>query len=202
MPHPELHFATELFFVYLQKNEIKMRIAVYCSSRENLPELWQLSARAVGTWIGNNGAELIYGGVDLGLMHCVADATKNAGGRVTGVVPLRRADLAFPGNDLNIPAAELADRKNTMQLLADVFVVLPGGYGTLDEFASAFAYINFGALSHKHIVLFNPDGLFDHLMAQLREMIRHGLMEPELLESIIMPRTIAQLTRSLDKLKK
>ena len=185
----------------LRKNQQTMRIAVYCSSRDNLPSQWRESAAAVGRWIGENGSELVYGGVDLGLMHTVADATRTAGGRITGVVPLRRADMAFAGNDVNIPTAELTDRKNVMQLLADVFVVLPGGYGTLDEFASAFAYINFGSLNHKQIVLFNPDGLFDHLVAQLNVMVERGLMSASLIDSLTVARDTDELLSALDNLK-
>lgn len=178
-----------------------MRIAVYCSSFDNLPPSWQESARAVGDWIGANHAELVYGGVDLGLMHTVAEATKAAGGAVCGVVPLRRADHAYPANDVNIMAAGLTDRKNTMQLLADVFVMLPGGYGTLDEFASAFAMINFSNLSHKRIVMFNPDGLYDHLLAQLDVMVERGVMNPSRMAPLHVATTVAELTQTLDKIK-
>ncbi len=178
-----------------------MRIAVYCSSTDNLPDLWQESARAVGRWIGANGAELVYGGIDLGLMRVVAETARMTGGKVTGVVPLRRAGMAYKGNDVDIQSADLSERKHVMQLLADVFVVLPGGYGTLDEFASAFAAINFCNLTHKRVVLFNPDGLYDHLISQLRVMIDRGLMHPGRLGVLAVVTTVDELVSVLDSFK-
>lgn len=176
-----------------------MNIAVYCSSAANLPSEWIEAARTVGNWIGRHGASLVYGGVDVGLMRATAEACKIAGGTVVGVVPSRRNPLASHLNDVKVPASDLNDRKGVMQLLADLFVVLPGGYGTLDEFSTSFSYINFTRRRDKRIILHNPDGLYDPLLAQLRMMVDRGLMSADALDILDISRTLPELEGALDR---
>lgn len=170
-----------------------MRIAVYCSSKDHLPESWREAARITGDTIGNLGATLIYGGVDAGLMAETAKAAKIAGAKIVGIVPHRRFKDASPLNDMQVPTSDLNDRKGTMQLLADFFVVLPGGYGTLDEFSTSFSYINFNDVPTKQIILHNPDGLYDHLLEQLKKMASLGLMNPLSLDVIRVTSTPDEL---------
>lgn len=175
-------------------------ITLYCSSTSPLPHHWEEAARAVGTWIGEHHARLVYGGVAKGLMEIAARACKDAGGKIVGVVPGRRYGLASDLTDVRIPTSELNERKTIMQLLADVFVVLPGGYGTLDELASAFAYINFTNQNSKHIILHNADGIFSPFLEQLRVMAAAGVMNPALAENIHITSSIDQLIEALEKL--
>lgn len=175
-----------------------MKIAVYCSSVENLPASWVEGAVVTGRWIATHGAQLVYGGVDAGLMTDTARACKEAGGTVVGVVPWRRADRASSLNDVRVPASDLNDRKGVMQLLADAFVVLPGGYGTLDEFATSFGYINFTHHRDKCIILYNPDGLYDHLLAQLHTFIEKGLMDADRMDILTVVSTPEELVQALD----
>ncbi|MCH5221402.1 MAG: TIGR00730 family Rossman fold protein [Muribaculaceae bacterium] len=176
-----------------------MKIVVYCSSVDNLPDAWQEATRAVGHWIGQNGAQLIYGGVDSGLMHTVALATKEAGGKVVGIVPARRRALASPLNDEKVPTSDLNERKSIMQMLGDAFVVLPGGYGTLDEFMTSFSYLNF-TMQRKPIIIHNADGIFDHVLAHLKLMAERGLMPAECLEILTETHTTDQLVDALNSL--
>ena len=176
-----------------------MKIAVYCSSTEDLPQAWQDAARAVGHWIGSHNLQLVYGGVDAGLMRVVAEACKSAGGTVVGVVPNRRANMESPFNDLSVPTADLNDRKRVMQLLADTVVILPGGYGTLDEFATSFAYINFTLQRNKRLILFNSDGIYDPLLAQLQLMIDRGLMSADRMEVLNVANNTDELIDILDR---
>jgi len=156
-----------------------MNIALYCSSKDQLPEVWQQAAAAFGRWMGRHKATLVYGGVDRGLMRIAAAAAHASGATVTGVVPARRRTLTSPVNDITLPVLDLAERKATIELLADAFVVLPGGYGTLDELASAFARLNFTGAA-KPIFILNHDGLYDPLLEQLHLMTARGLMDPAL----------------------
>ncbi|MDO4319974.1 MAG: TIGR00730 family Rossman fold protein [Bacteroidales bacterium] len=176
-----------------------MNIAVYCSSASDLPAAWTDAAAEVGRWIGRHGASLVYGGVDAGLMRVTAEACKRAGGTIVGVVSSRRIPMASPLNDVKVPASDLNDRKGVMQLLADAFVVLPGGYGTLDEFSTSFSYINFTRRRDKRIILHNPDGLYDHLLAQLHAMVDRGLMSPDALDILDVTDTVAALVAALDR---
>ena len=173
-------------------------VAVYCSAVNDLPEHWQEGARVTGRWIGGRKATLVYGGVGAGLMTEVARSTHEAGGRVVGVVPTRRREWASEYNDIVVPTSDLNERKGTMQLLADAFVVLPGGYGTLDEFSTSFSYINFTDQPDKHIVLYNPDGLYDPLLEQLRRMVDARLLRPMALDILTVVTEPGGIAQALD----
>lgn len=178
-----------------------MRIAVYCSAASELPERWHNDAAALGSWIGRNGDELVYGGVEAGLMKTVANATAAAGGRVTGVVPSRRAHMAGRQLTTHIRTSDLSERKRIMLNLADVFVALPGGYGTLDEVATTFAHLNFTG-RRTPVILCNSDGVFTPLLEQFQTMIKLGLMRPEMLRKLLVTDNIDEVIQILDKLKK
>lgn len=178
-----------------------MKIAVYCSGTDNLPERWQQGAALTGTMIGRAGAQLVYGGVDSGLMRIVARAAHDAGAKIIGIVPSRRKELASPLNDIHIPTGDLSDRKGIMQTLADAYVVLPGGYGTIDELMSAFSNINFTGRTTP-IVIYNPDGVFDNLLAQLQHTAALGLMRSNCLDIITETNTVDQLTAALGTILK
>lgn len=176
-----------------------MKIAVYCSSADNLPDTWVAGAMATGEWIARNHADMVFGGVDAGLMTITARACKEAGGNVVGIVPWRRADIASQFNDVRISAADLNERKAMMQLLADAFVVLPGGYGTLDEFATTFSYINFTHHRDKRIIVFNPDNLFDCLLQQLKVFVDKGVMTADRLDILDVVTTPQGIIEALDR---
>ena len=178
-----------------------MRIGVYCSVASALPEKWIADARTFGVWIGKHGIELVYGGVNAGLMATIADAAKSAGSKIVGVVPVRRFDCEWPHNDIRIPAADLCERKNTILMLSDAFVVFPGGYGTLDELISTFAHLNFTE-QHKPLIVYNADGIFDPFMQQLNLFVEYGLMKAEALGLLQTVRTVDELTETLEAIQK
>lgn len=185
----------------MKKNEHTKHVAVYCSAASGLPAQWIDAARQVGRVIGELDATLVYGGVDAGLMREVAEAVKATGtGKVVGVVPARRAALACKLNDLRIDTDGLDDRKAAMQEMADVFVVLPGGYGTLDELTGAMAYLRFNEVSGKKILLYNPDGLYDSLLALFETLISRGVMNRACLDDLVVIETTNQLIATLRQL--
>lgn len=141
-------------------------IVVYCSSREKLPQEYKDCATMLGEWIGRNGHNLVYGGVHAGLMKDTAQAVHNTGGRVIGVIPemflYRRSEL----NDELITTANLNDRKAVMIEKGDVYVVLPGGIGTLDEWVATLSH-NLSAGNNKKQLIVNMNGVFDWQIKQL-----------------------------------
>lgn len=175
-----------------------MKIVVYCSAAAGLPASWTDAATRVGFWAGLHGASLVYGGVDAGLMKTTALAAKKAGAKIVGVVPARRRNVESPLNDTTITVCDLNDRKATMQVLGDIFVVLPGGYGTLDEFASTFSYLSFTE-QEKPIILCNSDGIYQPLLDQLDLMARTGLIAPGKLDKIMVADSTDDLETALDK---
>lgn len=174
-----------------------IKIVVYCSSVEDLPQYWQESAVVTGRWIGSHGGQLIYGGVNSGLMRITAQAAKEAGANVVGIVPARRRAQASPLNDTVVPTSDLNDRKGVMQMLGDIFVILPGGYGTLDEFTTSFSYLNF-TRAKRPMIIYNIDGIFDPLLSQLNLMADKGLMPRENLDILTVASTVEELSKALD----
>jgi uncharacterized protein (TIGR00730 family) len=177
-----------------------MNIAVYCSAAEGLSSNWQEAAQMVGQWIGRHNATLVYGGVDAGLMRVISHAVKEYGGNVVGIIPTRRFRSISKYNDINIATTDLHDRKAKLQILADIYIVLPGGYGTLDEFASTFSYINFTEQANKHIIIYNHAHLYDYLLQQLKLMVDKGLMRRKCLDTIHVAETTEQLITTLNNL--
>lgn len=175
-----------------------MNVVVYCSAAESLPEIYRQAAQAVGKWIGEHGAQLVYGGVHAGLMRETAQATHNAGGKVVGVVPSRKRHVASELNDVMVPTADLNHRKNAMQMLGDVFVVLPGGYGTLDELCTAFGYLSFTS-QERPIIIYNPDGIYKHFFALLDDMAARNVLRVDRSKILFEAKTITQLTDYLTK---
>lgn len=147
-----------------------MRIAVYCSSRDDLHNDYVTVAQALGEWIGGNGHTLVYGGVKAGLMHTVAQAVSDGGGQIVGVVPERFAHRADPLVQTCIFSTDLGDRKTIMMEQADVFVVLPGGLGTLDEWISTLSQLTVSPDDYRRIIVVNVNGLFNETIAQLSQL--------------------------------
>ncbi|MGN0223447.1 MAG: TIGR00730 family Rossman fold protein [Muribaculaceae bacterium] len=177
-----------------------MKIALYCSAKEHLPQQWIDCARALGRFIATEHHTLVYGGVDAGLMAVAAQATAELHGRIVGVVPRRRADRICRFNSETIHTADLSERKRIMMLLSDIFVVLPGGYGTLDELATTFSHISFTSATSKHIILVNIDGIFSPLLEQLRLMAKHGLADAKMLKFMSVVESEDQLIEELNRL--
>ncbi len=145
-----------------------MNIAVYCSSRSDLEERYIMAATALGEWIGRNGHTLVYGGSNAGTMHTLAQAAHDAGASITGVIPQCFAKRADTLVDTLIPTTDLAERKSRMIALADLFVVLPGGIGTIDEWISTLTHLVVAGDTATRIVVVNIGGIFNDMLAQLQ----------------------------------
>lgn len=163
---------------------MSMRIAVYCSARQDIRPEYQEAATIIGRLIGTGGHTLIYGGLALGLMDTVSRSTKENGGKVVGIVPVTRTISIADVNDETILVADLNERKAKMITLADAFIALPGGYGTLDELMSTLAFLKFTSNDTKPIIVANIGGLFTPLVQQLRHLCSLGLMENSILQRI------------------
>jgi hypothetical protein len=152
-----------------------MRIAVYCSARQNIPQAFLDDATAFGKWIGENGHTLVYGGLAYSMMRDVAQACADAGGKVIGLVPQSRIADQHPANTVNIHVETLHERKQMMEENADVFVALEGGIGTLDEVFSAISSTMFFH-ENKHLYLLDRDGLYQPLHTMIQNMEQLNLV--------------------------
>jgi uncharacterized protein (TIGR00730 family) len=141
------------------------RIAVFCGSRSGVNPQHLQAAQALGAQLAQRGIGLVYGGAQLGLMGAVAEGALGGGGQVIGVMPgfLHRAERLHPGvQDMRVVDSMHA-RKALMADLADAFVALPGGYGTLDELFEIVTW-SFLQLHSKPVGLLNSGGYFDAML--------------------------------------
>ncbi len=137
-------------------------------------------ARSVGAGLAARGIGVVYGGGRVGLMGAVADSALAAGGEVIGVIPRRLVDreLAHPGlTELHV-VGSLHERKARMAELADGFIALPGGLGTLEELAEVASWAQL-ELHDKPIGLLGRDGYWDPLLAWLDHAVAEGFVAPE-----------------------
>ena len=145
--------------------------------------------------MGKEGHALVYGGVNCGLMECVAKAVHEAGGLTMGVIPqiVEKNGRISQYVDVEILCDNLSDRKQLMQDKSDVFIALPGGIGTLDEIFSMAASATIG-YHQKQVILYNMKGFWDGLVAMLDDLHTHGVTRKQW-------RTYIQVANSLDDIK-
>ncbi|ENV00566.1 TIGR00730 family protein [Acinetobacter variabilis] len=140
-------------------------IAVFCGSAMGNSKNFKEQAQALGESIANRGITLVYGGGRAGLMGVVADSALNAGGTVIGVIPqnLVDAELAHPLlTELHV-VKNMHERKTKMSDLADAFIALPGGVGTLEEIFEQLTWGQLG-LHQKPCAFLNIHGFYDELL--------------------------------------
>ncbi len=149
----------------------KKKIAVYCSSASDLPEDLCITARKLGNLIGELGLTLIYGGVNAGLMHDVAQGASDSGAEIIGVIPEFFIHRADPLCTTLIETPDLNTRKSRMISEADIYIVLPGGLGTIDEWISTSSAMMASRVCDPKrtklpIIVYNREGMYDHQIAQ------------------------------------
>jgi hypothetical protein len=155
------------------------RVCVFCGSSTGGRAAYQAAAAELGRGLAARGLGLVYGGSNTGLMRVVADEALAAGGEVIGVMPslLNPREMAHRGlTDLRIVSG-MHERKAAMAELADAFVALPGGVGTLDELCEVLTSAQIG-LHRKPCALLNVDGYYDGLLALLDRARHDGFIAP------------------------
>ena len=156
------------------------RICVFCGSRPGVNPAYRAAAESLGKTFAERGIELVYGGGNVGLMGIIADACLAAGGKVVGVIP--RALLEWEVGHEGLTRLEVVDsmhsRKARMAELADGFIALPGGFGTLDEMFEMLTWRQLG-LGKKPCAFLDSNGFWEPLMAMLDTMVRERFLHAE-----------------------
>lgn len=158
----------------------KHRVAVYCGSADGANPAYLAEARALGAAIAASGLGLVYGGANVGLMGAVADAALAGGAEVIGVLPavLEGREIAHTGLTSLELVPTMHARKARMAQLADAFLILPGGYGTLEELLEVVTWAQLG-LHAKPCILINIAGYWDGLLAFLDSTVAAGFLKPK-----------------------
>ncbi|MBN8849356.1 MULTISPECIES: TIGR00730 family Rossman fold protein [unclassified Sphingomonas] len=170
------------------------RLAVYCGSATPTDPVYLETARAVGRGLAERGIGLVYGGGRLGLMGAVADAALAAGGEVIGVIPqaLVDAEVAHRGlTELHVVPG-MHERKKAFTDIADGFVTIPGGTGTMDELWEALSWAQLGYHSDP-VGLLNTMGYYDDLVAFWAKMATVGFLRPQHRDLLIVSETLDEL---------
>lgn len=173
-----------------------MNITVYLGVNEGNDPALKKAVTELGTWIGESGNALVYGGSETGLMGTLAASVLEAGGDVTGVEPVFfiEAELQFDGLTELIVTQDMSERKAKMIELGDVFIAFPGGTGTLEEITEIMSKVSLGHLDAP-CILYNLDGYYDSLKTLLENMIRKGLSSEERQQGIYFADDLDQIRK-------
>ena len=173
-------------------------ICVYCGSSPGSDAAFLRAAREIGALAAQRGHTLVYGGGNTGLMGAVADAAIEAGGCVVGVIPdhMVRKELAHNGLTKLHVVETMHERKALMASLADGFLALPGGIGTLEEIIEVFVWMQLG-LHAKPCAFLNVNGYYDPLVSFLTRMADARFLRAEQLAQLIVAR---EPSEALDRL--
>jgi uncharacterized protein (TIGR00730 family) len=164
----------------MSSSKVSRRVAVYCGSADGSNPAFLAEARALGAAIAAAGLGLVYGGASVGLMGAVADAALAGGAEVIGVLPeiLAGSEIAHAGLTQLEVVKTMHERKARMAKLADAFLILPGGYGTLDELMEIITWKQL-RLHGKPCVLINTARYWDGLLTFLDTTVTAGFLKPE-----------------------
>ena len=155
-------------------------IAVFCGSSSGHNSVYVEKAQLLGTYLGQKGHHLVYGGGNIGLMGAIANATLEAGGIVTGVLPhfLNKKEVGHVALSKLILVDSMHERKQKIEQLSDAFIAMPGGFGTLEEVSEMLTWAQLG-LHQKPIGLYNLNGYYDAFLLQLDHMVNEGFLKPQ-----------------------
>jgi|SRR5699024_164618 len=169
-------------------------VAVYCGSTLGNSPRFEEAAQQVGAELARRGLRMVYGGGNVGLMGTVADAAVAAGGEVVGVIPRQLIDreMAHAGlTELEV-VDTMAQRKTRMEELADAFLCLPGGVGTLEELVEVLTMQQLGHV-HGPVGLVNVDGFWQPFLQTLQSMAACGFVQQRYIDAIALSAEPAEI---------
>lgn len=172
-------------------------ICVFCGASEGKKSIYVEAAEEMGKVIAERGFNLVYGAGNSGIMGAISKSVIKNGGKVTGVLIPKLSPYADPNIDETLLFETMNGRKAKMVEISDCFIVLPGGIGTLDEFAEVWTLFQLHIIN-KPCALLNVGNFFDPLIAFIDHMVDEGFIQPQFRKTLIVdtnPKTI--LTRCL-----
>lgn len=176
-----------------------MKICVFCSANSQIDEAYFQQTEELGQWAARQGHVVVFGGVNQGLMECLAKAVKSAGGETVGVVPaiVEQTGRTSQYNDRVLTCSNLSERKQLMLDESDVFIALPGGVGTLDEVFTVAASYTIG-YHRKHVILYNMLGFWDAAIHLLDDLQRRGMVRGRWRDYICVADNLEEIERLLN----
>lgn len=175
-----------------------MNVCVFCGSSTGKDAIFADIASETGKLLARSGHSIVYGGGNIGLMGIIADAALAHGGKVIGVIPdfLMQREVGHRGLTQLVIVNSMHERKKRMADLADVFIALPGGWGTLDELAEILTWRQLG-LIRQPIGLLNIDSFFTPLVEQMKIMSEKGFLNTANLNLLTVENSVSKLLTAL-----
>jgi uncharacterized protein (TIGR00730 family) len=169
-------------------------LAVFCGSKEGKNLLYKAHAEILGKLLAQHNITLVYGGGNVGLMGIIADTVMKQGGKVTGIIPkmLLEWERQHQGLTELIISDDMHLRKKNIYSLCDAAVILPGGFGTLDEFFEILTW-NQLSIHDKQIFILNSGGFYDRLLEHIELMKKEGFLYEDTLKTLIIINEPAEL---------
>lgn len=175
-------------------------VTVFSGSTPGTDPVWVESARSVGSALARKGIRVVYGGGGGGLMGGLADGVLAEGGEVIGVIPTFMIDREWGRDDLTeLHVVEtMHQRKALMANLADAFLVLPGGIGTLEEFFEVWTWRQIGLLD-KPVGLLDTNGFWQPTVAALQGITEHGFMRERTMAELVVGDDLEEVLARLEE---
>ena len=180
-----------------------MKIAVYLGSNQGKDPEYAEAAGQLGDWIVEQGHTLVYGGARLGLMNIVAQHALEHGGQVIGAMPQFMIAHSRQREDLSemIITKDMSSRKKKMMDLADAYIAMPGGPGTLEEISEVISSSRLGLLNRKPCMCLNLSGYYDVLKTMLVQMENEGFVEKSELENVYFPASVKEAAQIIAQVR-
>ncbi len=177
-----------------------MKIAVFCGSSSGNDIQYTNATKQLGKFFVQNNIDVVYGGGNVGLMGVIADSVMENGGKVYGVIPeqLQEKELAHTGITKLQVVANMHERKAAMAELADAFVVLPGGAGTLEEIFEVWTWAQLG-FHHKPCAFLNINGFYDKLFELIDSMCDAKFLKKEYSDMLIKTDKQEELLKAIQE---
>jgi uncharacterized protein (TIGR00730 family) len=175
------------------------RLCVFCGSSSGARPVYAEAAAELGRELAKSGFTLVFGGGRVGLMGVVADSVLAAGGEAIGVMPraLVEREIAHTSLTKLHVVESMHERKALMADLADAFLLLPGGYGSWEEFLEVVTWLQLG-IHRKPCALLNVAGYYDALLSQASHALEEGFLRPAHKEMLVVEENPARLLARLE----
>ena len=176
------------------------KICIFCGSSMGFDPIYKEKAAELGRVLADNGCELLYGGGSVGLMKIIADVMMERHCKVTGTITQHLLDMrvGHPDIDELIVVESMAERKKILEDMADGFIALPGGIGTMDEFFEAYVLSQLRVFD-KPVALYNVNGYYDGIVEFIQHIAKEGFMRKEHADNLIVSDDAKELLKMMEQ---
>ena len=178
------------------------KICIFCGSSMGFDPLYRQKAAELGNVLADNDCELLYGGGNVGLMNIIAEVMKQRGCRIMGTITQHLLDMRVGRPDIDelIVVETMAERKKILEDMADAFIAMPGGVGTMDEFFEVMVLSQLRVFD-KPVALFNVNGFYDDIVRFLDRATNDGFIHREHTDNLIVSDDAKTLIKGIENFK-